>query len=181
MRTVSSALFASADGVVESPNLWQFDQFDDEMMQLMVATLARQDGVILGRTTYEEWAGYWPTAQGDPFADFINPVAKHVASRTLSGPLEWDNATLIEGDLVEFVRSLKQTEGGEVNVAGSISVVRQLLQAGVLDTLTLMTHPVMAGAGRHLFEAGDPVTRLTLVDHQVTTKGNVLTTYAPRS
>ena len=181
MRTLSSSLFASVDGVVESPNLWQFDQFDGEMGQLMMTVLPRQDAVILGRRTYDEWSGYWPTAQGDPFGDWINPLPKYVASRTLTGPLSWQNAELIEGDLIEFAQRLKEGEGGEVNVAGSISVVRQLLFAGVLDTLTLMIHPVVAGTGKHLFEPTDDVTRLQLVNHVVTSKGNILATYALRA
>ncbi|HCB58485.1 MAG TPA: deaminase, partial [Arthrobacter bacterium] len=82
-----------------------------------------------------------------------------------------------DGPLEEFVASLKARDGGEIAVCGSISVVRQLLFAGLLDELTLMTHPVVAGSGRRLFEAGDPVTRLGLKDQYKTTKGNVISTY----
>lgn len=142
-------------------------------------TLQNTDTVIMGRVGYEEWAGYWPTATADEgFGDFINAVPKHVASRTLTGPLAWSNASLIAGELDPFVRDLKQQPGGEIAVMASISVVRHLFLAGLLDELTLITHPVIAGAGRrHLFQPGDPVTRLTLIRELRTGKGNVVTTY----
>ena len=181
MRKVTAHLFSSVDGVVESPNLWQFDAFDDELGQMMMSALPRQDTVVLGRRTYEEWAGYWPTAGVDEgFGEFINPVTKHVASTTLTEPLDWGNSHLIEGDLVEFVRGLKESDGGEIAVNGSISVVRQLLFGGVLDALTLTVHPVVAGAGKHLFEPGDDTTRLELVEGSTTSKGNAVLTYALR-
>lgn len=181
MRKVTAHLFSSVDGVVESPNLWQFDAFDDELAQMMMSSLPRQDTVVLGRRTYEEWAGYWPTAGVDEgFGQFINSVPKHVASSSLTEPLAWENSQLIDGDLVDFVRGLKETEGGDIAVNGSISVVRQLLFAGVLDALTLTVHPVVAGAGKHLFEPGDDTTRLELVDGSTTSKGNAILTYALR-
>ncbi|WP_298461860.1 dihydrofolate reductase family protein [uncultured Cellulomonas sp.] len=180
MRTVSTALFHSVDGVVESPHLWQLDAFDDELGAAMNAALAEIDTVLLGRVTYEQWASYWPDNDTDDFGAFINPVDKLVASRTLQGDLAWKNSRLIDGDLVESVSALKRTEGGTISVCGSISVVRQLLFAGVLDSLMLMTHPVVAGSGRHLFEPGDPLTRLALVDVYRTSAGNVVSTYARR-
>jgi dihydrofolate reductase len=182
MRTVTAHLFHSVDGVVESPNLWQFDQFDDELGQAMGAAIGRTGTVLLGRVSYQEWASYWPNAAADdPFASFINNVEKLVASRTLTGDLDWQNARLIKGDLLEEVAALREGDGADIAVNGSISVVRQLLFAGLLDSLTLTTHPVVAGSGRRLFEPGDPQTRLTLVDSSRTSKGNTMTTYARRA
>jgi dihydrofolate reductase len=112
------------------------------------------------------------------FAKFINAVPKHVASRTLTGKLDWQNSTLIAGDLAAFVRQLKAQPGGEVAVMASISVVRELLFAGLLDELTLITHPVVAGSGRHLFLPTDPTTRLALDRSFTSSKGNVVSTYA---
>lgn len=179
MRKVTSGLFHSVDGVVSEPNLWQFDSFDEDMGKGLTGVMERVDTVVLGRVSYQEWAGYWPTASADQdFAGFINSVDKFVASRTLKEPLEWQNSHLVAGPLEDFVAELKKRDGGEIAVMGSISVVRQLLFAGLLDELTLMTHPVVAGSGRHLFEAGDPTTRLTLKDQYRTTKGNVVSTYA---
>ncbi|EMY35090.1 riboflavin biosynthesis protein RibD [Arthrobacter crystallopoietes BAB-32] len=181
MRKVTSGLFHSVDGVVESPDQWQFDSFDGELGLGLGMFISRTDTVILGRTTYEQWAGYWPNAEDDDdFASFINPVQKFVASNTLSGDLEWQNSQLIEGGLEDFIRELKQGEGGDIAVCGSISVVRQLLFANLLDELTLMQHPVVAGKGKHLFEPGDPTTRLVLQDAQITSKGNVIMQYGLR-
>ena len=183
MRKLTAGLFHSVDGVVEAPNLWQFDAFDDELGALLTRVLEATDAVLLGRKGYEEWAGYWPTAQADAdFADFINNVPKFVASRTLSQKqLTWQNSTLIPGELEPFVRDLKSRDGGEIAVMGGFSLTRQLLFAGLLDSLTLITHPVVAGSGRrHLFEPGDPTTRLQLQDCVRTSKGNVVATYGLR-
>lgn len=182
MRKLTAALFMSLDGVVESPNLWQFDSFDEELGVEMTAMMDRVDTVLLGRVGYEQWAGYFPDAgEQDPFAAFINPVQKFVASRTLTADLDWTNSTLIRGELNDFVMALKKTEGGEISLVGGISLVRHLLFAGLLDSLTLMTHPVVAGAGRHLFETTDPVARLTLQKSVLTNKGNALLTYGLRT
>lgn len=179
MRKVTSGLFHSVDGVVSDPNLWQFDSFDDDLGKGLTDVMERVDTVVLGRVSYQEWAGYWPTAAKDnDFAGFINPVEKFVASRTLKEPLEWQNSHLIVGPLEEFVAGLKERDGADIAVMGSISLVRQLLFAGLLDELTLMTHPVVAGNGRRLFEAGDPTTRLSLTDQYRTSKGNVVSTYS---
>ena len=103
MRKVTSGLFHSVDGVVSDPFLWQFDSFDDDLGKGMTGMMERVDTVVLGRVSYQEWAGYWPTASVDEdFAGFINPVEKFVASRTLTEPLEWQNSHLIEGPLEEF-------------------------------------------------------------------------------
>lgn len=178
MRKLTAGLFHSLDGVVEAPDLWQFDSFDDELGAALGRITAATDTVILGRVGYQEWSGYWPNAEADgDFADFINRVPKRVASRTLKGQLSWQNASLIEGELEAFVRGLKASEGGEIALMAGISLVRQLLFAGLLDELTLITHPVIAGSGRHLFQPTDPVTRLALVDEVRTSKGNIVATY----
>jgi dihydrofolate reductase len=182
MRKLSAGLFYSLDGVAQSPNLWQFDSFDDELGAGLGRVMESVDAGILGRVSYEEWAGYWPSASQDQdFAGFINTLPKFVVSRTLPDKLEWENSQLIQGPLEDFVRQLKETDGGDINVFGSISVVRQLLFAGLLDSLTLMIHPVIAATGKHLFEEGDPVTRLELQDSQRTSKGNMILSYGLRS
>ncbi|WP_457974754.1 dihydrofolate reductase family protein [Arthrobacter sp. D1-17] len=178
MRKVTAGLFHSVDGIVSDPFMFQFDSFDDELAQGLTRMMGTVDTVVLGRVSYQEWAGYWPTAAADEdFAAFINPVEKYVASRTLSKPLEWQNSHLMDAPLEEYVAKLRERGGGEIAVCGSISVTRQLLFAGLLDSLTLMTHPVVAGSGRRLFEDGDPLTRLELQDQSRTSKGNVISTY----
>lgn len=182
-RTLMAALFYSVDGVAEAPNLFQHDSFDEGLAELMTEALARIDDCVLGRVSYEEWAGYWPGAEDGPdagFARFINGTPKHVASRTLAQEdLTWQNSTLIEGDLLDYVGSLKETDGGDIAVQGSLSVVRQLVEAGLMDRLQLIVHPVIAGSGRGLFD-GAAHTRLTLLEARSARKGNVLLTYGPR-
>ncbi|MBY6707678.1 dihydrofolate reductase family protein [Rhodococcus sp. BP-241] len=179
MRAVTAGLFHSVDGVVEAPDQWQFDSFDDELGQSMGGFMSRTTTAVMGRVAYESWSDHFGNAGADdPFAGFINPVEKFVASRTLTGDLAWQNSTLIDGDPVEFVRRLKQADGGDIALVGGVSLVRQLFLAGVLDTLTLMTHPVVVGKGQHLFEPGDPLTRLVLTNSLVTSRGNVVVDYA---
>ncbi len=178
MRKLTAGLFYSVDGVVEAPHEWQFDSFDDELGAQMSAMMGRVDTAILGRIGYQQWADYWPKPENDdPFGEFINPIQKFVASRTLTGDLEWQNSKLMDASLEDFVAGLKETDGGQIGVFSSISLVRQLLFAGLLDTLMLMIHPVVAGSGRRLFEPGDPTTRLILEGSQVTSKGNSILSY----
>jgi dihydrofolate reductase len=179
MRKLTAGLFHSLDGAVESPDQWQFDRFDDELGALMGRMLGSTDTVILGRKGFEEWAGYWPNAEQDQdFGAFINNVPKHVASRTLKTLPAWQNSTLIEGDLDAFVRELKAKDGGDIAVMASISVANHLFLAGLLDELTLITHPVVAGDKyRKLFPNGTGTTRLELISAETTSKGNVVSTY----
>jgi len=181
MRKLIAGLFYSIDGVAEAPNLFQFDSFDAELGQMLGKTMAEVDTVLMGRVGYQEWAGYWPHASQDlDFAGFINAVPKFVASDTLSGPLDWNNSRLIEGRLEDFVRALKAQPGGTIAAMGGMSLVRQLLLAGLMDEMTLIIHPVVSGKGRHLFGSDDPTTRLLLKSCQQTSRGNVVVTYARR-
>jgi len=180
MRKLTTELFSSIDGVVESPNLFQFDSFDDDLGRQLGEVMSQTTTVLLGRVSYVEWAGYWPTANDGGFELFINPVEKFVASRTLTAPLDWQNATLVEGELESFVRELKAGKGGDIAVMGSLSVDRQLIKKRLVDRISLIVHPVLAGQGRHLFEPDDEPTRLTLIESVRTSKGNVVNTYAPR-
>ncbi|MDP3316919.1 MAG: dihydrofolate reductase family protein [Devosia sp.] len=179
MRKVTAGLFHSLDGAVEAPHEWQFDRFDDELGGLLTGVLGRTDTVIMGRKGFSEWAGYWPNAEVDAgFADFINAVPKHVATRTLTTLPAWQNSSIIAGDLDTFVRELKAKDGGEIAVMASISVVNHLFLAGLLDELTLITHPVLAGGKyRKLFPDGTGTTRLELASSETTSKGNVVSTY----
>lgn len=181
-RPLIASLFTAVDGVAEAPNLFQHGSFDDDLAALMTDAIARIDDCVLGRVSYQEWAGYWPDAEEGPdagFVRFINGTRKHVASRTLRPEdLTWQNSTLIEGDLLDYVRALKQTEGGDIAVQGSLSVVRQLVEAGLMDRLQLIVHPVVAGSGRGLFD-GASHTRLELLEARSTRQGNVLLTYGP--
>lgn len=176
MRHVTAHLFSSVDGNVESPHLFQFGCFGPDEAEMMTSAMSGVDTGILGATIYREWSQYWPGVTDD-FGPIINPMRKFVASTTLEVPLSWENSELIEGDLIEFVRELKATEGGGITVFG-ISVIRQLLLAGLIDQLHLTIHPASGGPGKRLFDGIDTPTRLDLIDAKVSSVGNLLTTYA---
>ena len=131
--------------------------------------------MILGRRSYDEWAAFWPKSEIEPFATFINGVTKYVAT---SAPLqqEWANTTVIDGDLVEFVRELKNRPGGDIGVHASISVVQTLLAACVVDELRLAIAPVIAGSGRRLLD-GLPSTRLESIRSVTSPTGHLLVDY----
>jgi dihydrofolate reductase len=179
MRKVSAGLFISLDGVTESPDQWQFDHFDDGMMTALGEYLAATDTVLLGRVTYQEWASYWPTSTDEPFASFINNTPKFVVSTTLD-TVEWQNSTLIKGNLAEVITKLKQQPGKNIGVTGSPTLVRSLLQSDLLDELTLMIHPVVAGRGKRLFKDEDDQKRLKLVDNKTTSTGVAILNFRPR-
>jgi dihydrofolate reductase len=174
MRKVVAFEFLSLDGVAEGPDRF-FTDWDDVMDESGAALIATQDAVILGRRSYDEWAEFWPSSDIEPFATFINGVAKYVAT---SAPLEreWANTTVIEGDLVEFVRDLKEQPGGDIGVHASISVAQALLAAGVLDELRLAIAPVIAGSGRRLLD-GVPSTRLESIRGMSSPSGYLLADY----
>ena len=178
MRKVTAGLFISLDGVVESPDQWQFDHFDEDMMAGMGSQIAAEDTVLLGRVTYQEWAAYWPTSTDEPYASHINNTPKYVVSTTLER-VEWQNSTLIKGSLAEEVTRLKQQPGKTIGVAGSPTLVRSLLQEDLLDELTLMIHPVVVGRGKRLFKDGDALKRLKLVYSKTTRTGVLILTYQP--
>jgi dihydrofolate reductase len=176
MRKVVAFEFLSLDGVAEGPDRFVTD-WDDVIDASGVALIATQDAVILGRRSYDEWAEFWPGSEIEPFATFINGVAKHVAT---SAPLEqeWANTTVIDGDLVEFVRDLKDRPGGDIGVHASISVTRTLLAAGVVDELRLAIAPVIAGSGRRLLDGLRPI-RLESIKSVTSPSGYLLVDYRP--
>jgi dihydrofolate reductase len=183
MRKVVSGLFIALDGVVESPDQWQFDHFDEDMLATLTAHIAAEDAILLGRVTYQDWANYWPTATDEPYASHINTTSKYVVSTTLDTVAwgKWDNIALIKGNLAEEIARLKRQPGKNIGVSGSPTLVRSLLQHDLLDELTLMTHPVVAGKGKRLFRDNDELKRLKLVDSRTTRSGVVIATYQPRT
>ncbi|MEJ3656669.1 dihydrofolate reductase family protein [Actinomycetes bacterium KLBMP 9759] len=179
MRKVTAGLFSTIDGVVESPDRWQ-TAFDDEMGAELSRVLEAQDTVLLGRVTYTEWAGYWPTSTDEPFASWINSAPKYVASTTLESVDEWSNSTLIKGSVADFVRDLREQDGGDIGTAGSPGLVRSLIAEGLVDELTLMISPVVAGGGRSRLFADDAAqTTFELVEAKPTSSGTIIATYRP--
>jgi dihydrofolate reductase len=178
MRKIVSGLFIALDGVVESPERWQFDHFDAEMAAAMGAHIAAEDTILLGRVTYQDWAPYWPTATDEPYASHINNTQKYVFSRTLKS-VDWKNSTLVSGSLSDEISRLKQQPGKNIGVAGSPTLAYSLLQQDLLDELVLMIHPIVAGHGKRLFQKDGDLKRLRLVDSRITSTGVIIATYQP--
>jgi RNA polymerase sigma-70 factor (ECF subfamily) len=178
-RKTTAHLFCTVNGVVESPNLWQFDAFGPEEGELMGRSLGGATDVVIGRRLWEEWSQFWPGVD-DPFGQFINPVRKHVVTSTSTGDLPW-NSTAIEGDPVAYVKDLRERGDGDIVVAGGVETVRSLFLAGVVDLLTLTIHPVVTDEGRRLFDESVPLTWLELADSTITGAGNAILTYRLRS
>src|SRR5215210_2859465 len=155
MRKVTAGLFVSLDGVTESPEKWQLPYFNDEMGEAIGAAMVQADAMLLGRVTYQEFASYWPGVRSEdqPIADYMNNTPKYVVSSTLD-TVEWNNSTLIKGNITEEITKLKQQPGKNIGITGSATLVQSLLQDDLLDELGLLIHPVVVGVGRRLFKDG---------------------------
>jgi dihydrofolate reductase len=179
MRKIVAGLFISLDGVVEAPETWHFPYFNDEMGEAVASQAAASDTMLLGRRTYEEFASYWPNQSSEePFADVMNNTPKLVASTTLD-KVEWQNSTLIQGDVAEALTRIKQGAGRDISITGSPTLVRSLLRDGVLDELRLLVHPIVVGHGKRLFSDTDAPIPLQLVDAKTFSTGVMALTYAP--
>lgn len=182
MRQVVASLFVSLDGVVEAPEKWHFPYFNDEMGAVIGESMAASDGFLLGRRTYEEWAAFWPAQdpQKNSMAPAMNAKRKFVASRSL-GDATWENSTILRGELAEEVTKLKDQEGKQISISGSGTLVRSLLNEGLLDELRLMVHPVLLGRGGRLFEESEAHVPLELTHSQSFSTGVLNLTYRPAS
>jgi dihydrofolate reductase len=193
MRKLVVSEFMTLDGVMQAPGGpeedteggfrhggWQGPYFDDEVGKAVDEGISGTGGFLLGRKTYEIFASYWPNAQeeGDQeFAPVMNEMPKYVASTTLRAPLEWQNSTLLEGDLEQAVRRLKEEDGKDLRVLGSGRLAGWLGSRGLVDEYHLMIHPIVLGTGKRLFEDGGPRMPLRLVDSTTTPNGNLILTY----
>jgi dihydrofolate reductase len=181
MRKIVAGLFLSLDGVMEAPERWNPPYFNDEMGAAIGATMAGSDALLLGRVTYDEWAAYWPAQSDDnELAGYINTTPKFVVSTTLD-TVEWQNSTLINGDVAAEIARLKEQPGKDISISGSATLVRSLLRDNLLDELHLMVHPIVVGSGRRLFEEGSDQMALKLVDSKTFTTGVVSLAYLPAS
>jgi dihydrofolate reductase len=184
MATIVSTLFMALDGVVEIDPAWHFPYFDEHMGAAVTEDYEGVDALVLGRVTYDSFAGAWPereAAGGEdaPFAKQLGDTRKVVATRG-DQDLGWRNVEAVQGDLAGAVTTLASEPGIEkVLVSGSISVVRQLLAAGVLDELRLLVHPVAARHGERLFDEGDSIYPLRLLRSEAFPTGVVRLVYAP--
>jgi dihydrofolate reductase len=170
MRKVVVYELLSLDGVAEGPDDFITD-WDELMGENLERVIGTQDGVLLGRRTYDEWAQFWPT-RTTSFANFINTTTKLVVTST---PLahDWANATVVGGDVTTFITELKQQPGGDIGVHGSIALTQSLLEAGLVDELRLVVAPAIQMHGRKLFERGMPK-RLSVTRNVTSPSGYLL-------
>jgi dihydrofolate reductase len=183
-RKLVANLFISLDGVVEEPGNWHFPYFNDEMGAAVDAVFSGADTMLLGRKTYDDHAGAWPereAAGGEDaeFAKLLGDARKIVVSRQRL-ELTWRNSEQLQGDLVEAVTALKSEPGdGNIAISGSISVVRQLLAAGLVDELRLLVHPIAVRKGMRLFDEGEPPIPLELLSSEAFSTGVLSLVYGP--
>jgi dihydrofolate reductase len=178
MGSINAGLFIALDGVVEAPQTWQGGYFNDEMGAAVGGLMGGNDAMLLGRQTYDEFAAYWPNADpADPTTALMNGTPKYVVSTTLE-KADWENSTVISGDIKAELLKLKQDK--QLGVTGSATLVRWLLQEGLIDELHLLVHPVAVGAGKRLFEPGEKV-QLRLIDSTAFSTGVLHLVYGPAS
>jgi dihydrofolate reductase len=176
MGSIRSGLFISLDGVIESPETWHFDYWSDEMGAAVGALMGGNDALLLGRTTYDGFAEFWPKADpNDPMTAQMNGTRKYVVSNTLA-EATWENSTIVSGDVREELTRLKQDQ--DLGTTGSAVLVRWLLEQELVDELHLFVHPVVIGKGQKLFEDGAKVP-LTLLSATPFSTGVVHLVYGP--
>jgi dihydrofolate reductase len=177
MRKIAAGLFVSLDGVVESPEKWTGPYFNDQVGQAVGALMASNDTLLLGRTTYEGFAAAFGGQSGG-MADQMNNTPKFVVSDTLTSA-DWQNSTLISGDVAGQIRELKQRPGRNIGMSGSSTLVSWLLRQGLLDQLDLLVFPVVIGGGKRLFSEPDGQVPLTLTGSEAFSTGVVHLSYEP--
>lgn len=191
MRRIVVGSFTSLDGVVQAPGGpdedrdggfphggWLVPYFDEKFGQVMTEWTKRAGAFLLGRRTYEIFAGSWPNATdpADEIAAALNTRPKFVASRTLR-EVSWSNAHLLEGDVVAEVAKLKRQDGDEIQVHGSGQLLQTLLRHDLVDTLRIWQFPVVLGTGKRLFGDGAIPLAFRLLESQQTETGAVLHVY----
>ena len=195
MRKLIINEFMSLDGVAQAPGGadedpsggfahggWHMRYMQDEQAQRWaMGSIVEAGGFLLGRRTYEIFAAYWPNAPEEEqvIAEPLNSKPKHVVSTTLTEPLDWQNSTLIEGDVANAVAALKRDTGGDLHVIGSTELVRTLIGHDLVDEFRLMIDPVALGGGKRIFRDDGARRPLRLVDAQGASTGAILATYAP--
>jgi dihydrofolate reductase len=177
--------FLTLDGVMEAPggepghphSGWVFDLATPEQQQYKLDEVLAAESLLIGRVTYESFAGAWPEREGE-FADKMNGMPKHVVSTTLRDP-EWHNSEVISGDVPVAVQRLKDQDGGPILVAGSRTLVHTLMEHDLVDEYRLMVFPVVVGGGLRLFPERFAKTTLQLVGTHAFSSGVLVLTYEP--
>ena len=185
MRKLVVSEFVSLDGVMEAPGGepgyphtgWTVDFHGPELVQYKFEEVLEAGAQLIGRVTYESFAGAWPTYEGE-FADRMNAMPKYVVSTTLRDP-EWNNTTAIDKDVAGAVAALKAQDGGPILVPGSRTLVHSLMRDGLVDEYRFQVFPVILGSGKRVFPDTPDKTVLQLTDTQALPSGVVAQTYAP--
>jgi dihydrofolate reductase len=194
MRKLIANEFMSLDGVAQAPGGadedtsggfahggWHMRYVEDELaMKWVLASIVEAGGFVLGRRTFEIFAAYWPNAPEEEqvIAEPLNTKPKYVVSKTLTEPLDWQNSTLVQGEVAEAVAALKQEDGDDLHVIGSTELVQTLIEHGLVDEFRLMLDPLTLGGGKRIFRDDGSLRELRLVDSEVTMTGAILATYA---
>jgi len=192
MRKLVASTFVSLDGVMQAPGGpqedpsggfefggWPFKYWNEEMGRSMDGFDGKDRELVLGRRTYEIFEAYWPYQPADdPIARTFNATRKHVASRSLE-KLHWNNATLLQGDVIAAVAALKSQAGQDLQIIGSGKLIESLRAASLIDEYNVWTFPVVLGRGKRLFEAGATPGALRLVGSRASGSGVVMSTYVP--
>jgi len=184
MRKITAGLFISLDGVVENPQDWHFPYFNDEMGAAVDSQLGAADTLLLGRKTYDSFAGAWPDreAAGGEDAGMAKALgdARKIVVSNQNLQFTWRNSEQLTGDLIEVVTALKNEPGAtDIAMSGSVSLVRQLLAAGLLDELHLLVHPIAMRKGTRLFDRAESPIPLPLISPQPFATGVMRLVYAP--
>jgi dihydrofolate reductase len=180
----------SLDGVMQAPGHaeedprdgfghggWGQPDNDPVMPGVLGARMGASWSLLLGRTTYERFADFWPRQAPNPFTDSLNRVRKYVASTTLAEPPGWANSVLLKGDAADAVAELKEQQEDTLVVFGSGVLVRSLMARGLADELVLQIHPLVLGSGRRLFPEAGPLAAFALADSVTTSTGVIIATY----
>jgi dihydrofolate reductase len=180
MRKIIAGMFITLDGVIEAPEKWNPPFYNQEMTDAVQGQLASCDTHLYGRRSYELFRSVFtgPAAKQIPHAPLMNETPKVVVSTTLTDA-DWGPATVISSDVVARLADLKRQPGKDINVGASGTLVRLLLKEGLLDELRLLVHPIVVGAGRHLFEHGNEQVPLKLLDSTTFSTGVVSLRYTP--
>jgi dihydrofolate reductase len=183
MRKITAGLFISLDGVVEAPDQWHFPYFNEEMGAAVNATFGAADTFLFGRKTYDSFAGAWPEREtaGEEDAVFAKALgdARKIGVSKQKLEFTWRNSEQLEGDLVEAVTVLKNEPGANIALSGSVSIVRQLLAAGLLDELHLLVHPIALRKGMRLFDEAEAPVPLRLISSDAFETGVLNLVYGP--
>ncbi|MFF1839871.1 dihydrofolate reductase family protein [Streptomyces sp. NPDC058231] len=182
--------FMTLDGIAQAPGApdedpeggfeyggWQAPLIDAEADGLVLDQVRSMDALLLGRRTYDIFAGYWPTAPAElDFTRLLNRIPRYVATRTLKDPLSWEGARVLDGGLAEGVAGLKESYG-QVHVLGSLDLVQSLLAQGLVDRLNLWVYPVVLGSGKRVFEGGAVPSALRPTKSRVFPNGSLQLAY----